>query len=78
MAPVTRIEQYREARRFVREAAEAVDQAHAVVKDLKLEKDIEIRTVHGAMRIGTLSKLLSDMVLEMEAAELLKFYGRQK
>ncbi len=68
MARLTRWELYQEALTFLRESADAIDQAHAVLKDLKLD-DIEIRTAHGPMGVLTLSILVEDMVRAALAAD---------
>jgi hypothetical protein len=65
--PARPAQHYQEAVRFLKEAAEAIDQAHSEMKDATLD-DIEIRTAHGPMRIRLLSQHVSDMLREMQKA----------
>lgn len=71
----TKLSQYTEAVRFLMEAANAIDQAHACLKDAELE-DIEITlddrfrfTRQKHMGVATLSGLVADMAKEVATAE---------
>jgi hypothetical protein len=67
----TRFEDYTEAVRFLNEAADAIDQAHACMNDAGLD-NIEVRTGVAQSRytgIAALFKLVTEMEKEIQTAE---------
>ena len=68
MARITRFERYQEALAYLRESAAAIDQAHAVLKDIECD-DISIEARGGAIDVLALSNQVEAMVREVETAE---------
>jgi hypothetical protein len=68
----TRFDHYTEALRFMREAAVAIDQAHACMKDAGLD-DLEIKRARGGspdwINVGALSNQVAGMLKELETAD---------